>query len=252
MVIKGNKVSLFIFLVSFLSINPELFGKIESKRILAFHFDRIEARGALSIFIQPGKRNRQIEYFADSSIIDSVSAFVRNRTLFLDANNSFSVSKRIPLLRLSAQRTFPIEVFVSVNELEELTLLENCNASLNKISGKSLKLFMSSTGTLQVNNLKVETIDVRHEGSGDIVLNSREVRSLNAEVLGSGSLRGEELFLNEAKIRHYGRGRVIVAPQDWLDAQILGQGDLHLLESPLGKVIKNSGQGGKLFEEYLD
>ena len=84
-----------------------LTAEITSKRLLAFHFDKIEAKGALTVFVEPGKRLRQIEYFADSSIIDTVTASVKNRTLYLDANNSFMLTRKIPLLRLSAQRTFP-------------------------------------------------------------------------------------------------------------------------------------------------
>ena len=53
--------------------SSHLLGGIESKRLLSFHFDKIEVKGAASVFVEPGKRNRQIEYFADSSIIDEVS-----------------------------------------------------------------------------------------------------------------------------------------------------------------------------------
>ena len=69
---------------------------VESKRVLTFHFDQIEVKGALTVFIEPGKRNRQVEYYADSSIFDSVSVEVKNRTLYLDANNSFSLFRKIP------------------------------------------------------------------------------------------------------------------------------------------------------------
>ena len=75
---------------------PNLEASIQSKRLLSFHFDKIEARGALTIFVEPGKRNRQVEYFADSEIIDTVTAKVENRTLYLDANNSLQLSRRIP------------------------------------------------------------------------------------------------------------------------------------------------------------
>lgn len=233
-----------------LIVVSSLQGAVESKRLLAFHFDKIEARGALSIFVEPGKRNRQIEYFADSTIIDSVSAKVENRTLFLDANNSFLLSRRIPLLRLSAQRTFPVEVIVSIDELKEFRLLENSNARLNNLSANRLKLYHNSTGSLHLTNSKFEKIEIRQEGNGDTVLKGREVHELDAKIYGGGAIFGEELFLDQAVIRHYGNGPIMIAPSNWLDAQIFGSGNLHLLEKPLGKVLKNQGNGGKVIEEY--
>ena len=51
-------------------------------------------------------------------------------------------------------------------------------------------------------------------------------------------------------MQHYGGGQVMLAPSNWLDAQILSTGDLHLLEKPIGKVLKNGGSGGRIIEEY--
>ena len=71
---------------------------VESKKKLMFHFDKIEVRGAIQVFVEPGKRNREIEYFANSEIIDSIeSRVVGKKTLYLDANNTFDLSRRIPL-----------------------------------------------------------------------------------------------------------------------------------------------------------
>lgn len=229
---------------------PNLNAAIQSKRLLSFHFDKIEARGALTIFVEPGKRNRQVEYFADSEIIESIIAKVENRTLYLDANNSLELSRRIPLLRLSAQRVFPIEVIVSIDKLEEFRLLENSTVSLKNLSGNELKLYHNSTGSLHLIESRFKNITVRQEGSGDIILKGRETLDLDAKIFGNGSLLGEEFFLDNASIQHYGSGSILLAPNKWLDAQISSTGNLHLLAPPLGKVIRNEGKGGKIIEEY--
>ena len=240
----------FLFSNLFLILCQNLECAVESKRLMMFHFDKIEASGALTLFIEPGKRNRQVEVFADASVIDSLSAQVENRTLFLDANNSFTLKRRIPLIQINAQRTFPIEVIVSTEELKEIRLLENSRARLQNLSGKALKIFHSSTGSLHLANSKYDKLDIWHEGQGDIVLKGRDVLEMDAKISGRGSLRGEELFLDKAHIYHRGSGQVLIAPRDWLDAQILSTGNLQLLEKPAGKVIKNEGKGGQLIEEY--
>ena len=255
---KDNLISsryLFIGLYAFfnlLCVLLPLEGRVESKRVLSFHFDKIEVGGALTVFIEPGKRNRQVEYFADSSIIDSVSAKVRNRTLYLDANNSFSLIRKIPLIKVSAERTFPIEVVVSIDKLSDIRLLDQINLRMRNVSGQQLNIFSDSSGSFHGIDLKFESLKIRHEGSGNINLQGRDVLSLNAEMHGSGSLLCEHLFLEEALISHHGTGDVVIAPNNWLDARIFSSGNIKLLEQPRGRVFKKEGNAGNLIELYQE
>ena len=246
---------LFIGLYAFfnlLFVLLPLEGRVESKRVLSFHFDKIEVGGALTVFIEPGRRNRQVEYFADSSIIDSVIAEVRDRTLYLDANNSFSLIRKIPLIKLSAERTFPIEVVVSIDKLSDIRLLDQSNLRIKNISGKEFNIFSNSSGSFHGIDLKFESLKIRHEGSGNISLQGRDVLSLNAEMHGSGSLLCEHLFLEESLISHHGTGEVVIAPNNWLDARIFNSGNIKLLEQPRGRVFKKEGNGGDLIELYQE
>ncbi len=245
----GSRLSIQIFLL-WIPFVDFLTGAVESKKKLCFHFDQIEVRGAVTVFVEPGKRNRQVEYFADSSIIDTVTTEVRDRTLYIDANNSYSLTRIIPLLRLSAQRVFPIEVIVSIESLKEIRLLEKSNLNIKQVSGKEIKLYSNSTGFLHCSGLRHEKISVRHDGSGEIALKGREIIHLDAQVYGSGSLKCEELFLEKATIQHHGTGQVMIAPNNWLDARINNSGNLYLLEKPEGRVVKNQGNGGRIIEQY--
>ena len=245
--IAGLSVFLPLF---FLSVS--LKARVESKRVLSFHFDKIEVGGALTVFIEPGRRNRQVEYFADSSIIDSVIAEVRDRTLYLDANNSFSLIRKIPLIKLSAERTFPIEVVVSIDKLSDIRLLDQSNLRIKNVSGKQLNIYSDSSGSFHGIDLHFENFKIRHEGSGNINLQGREVLSLDAEMYGSGSLLCEHLFLEEAKLSHHGTGEVVIAPIKWLDARIFNSGNIKLLEQPRGRVVKKEGNGGELIELYQE
>ena len=48
------------------------------------------------MFIGKGQRNREAYVYADSEIIDHMQLEVRDRTLFLDANNTFFLQRRLP------------------------------------------------------------------------------------------------------------------------------------------------------------
>lgn len=227
-----------------------LYGTIESKKKLMFHFDKIEVRGALQVFIEPGNRNREVEYFANSEIIDSVQTRVRGRTLLLEANNTFDLSRRIPLIRVSAQRVFPVEVMVSIESLKEIRLHDQSNLVVKNVKGDEILLFSNSSGTLLTESIKYPIIKVRHEGAGAIILKGRETQVLEANVYSQGELRCEELFLNRAKVIHYGSGDLYLAPEKWLDLNLQGVGNVTLLEQPEGSVINKSEQAGKLIEAF--
>jgi len=233
-----------LFLESYLS------AEISAKKKLMFHFDKIEVRGAINVFVEPGPRNRQIEYFASSEIIDAVEARVSGRTLYLDANNTFNLTRRIPLIRLSAQRVFPIEVMVNIDSLKEIRLLEQSSLSVKKIHSEELSIFSKSTGNLVVSSIKCPIIKLRQEGEGSVTFRGRDTQFLQAKVFNSGELNAEELFLDTAEISHHGSGNLFLAPSSWLDVKILGSGNLTLFEKPEGIVVHQSSGSGKIINLY--
>ena len=114
---------LFSFFFSFCSSNAEL----TYRRELLFFFDKLEVRGAIDVFIRKGQRNREAYVYADSEIIDNIQLQVRDRTLYLDANNTFFLQRRLPFLKLQAERTFPVEILLSVDQLTTIGVHENSN-----------------------------------------------------------------------------------------------------------------------------
>ena len=138
-----------------------------------------------------------------------------------------------------------MEVIVSIDELKEFRLLENSHARLNNLSANRLKLYHNSTGSLHLTNSKFEKIEIRQEGNGDTVLKGREVHELEAKIYGGGAIFGEELFLDQAVIRHYGNGPIMIAPSNWLDAQILALATYTFLKNLWAKSLKTRETVGK-------
>ena len=64
------------------------------KRQLLFFFDKIEINGAVDVFVKPGTRNQEAFVYADSSVINDIGLNVRERTLFIEAKNTFDISRR--------------------------------------------------------------------------------------------------------------------------------------------------------------
>jgi hypothetical protein len=236
----------FIFLllpIGFLYLCLSASGELASQRRLLFFFDKIEIKGEVDVFLNKGKRNRETTVYADSEIIDSVITRVRGKTLYLEANNTFELARRLPFLKLNAKRRFPVEIVVSIDRLKEIRVLGSSNLTSTGLSSGNLSVFSITSGKLHLENLDCPTLNLRHEGAGTVVLRGKGVSQLNAQVLGDGSLRAEELLVEQATLIHKGKGVAHLAPQTWLDARMHGPGNLLLHQKPEKMVVDQVGAG---------
>ena len=246
---RGTKFLIWLYYILFF-LSTITHAEITSRKHLLFHFDKIEIEGEMSVFIEPGKRNREIEILADQAIIDSIGFRISNRTLFLEANNTFTFKRRIPFIGVSAVRSFPVEVLVKINSLKEGNVLGQSSLSLNRVRSEAFKLNFESCGNAHINEIECPNLEVFHRGTGDIFLRGSNVDMIDLEVSSSGNLTAEELFMDRAKVIHSGSGLVTLAPELWLDAKISGTGNIRLLEKPQGMVLNREHKSGNLVEEY--
>jgi hypothetical protein len=237
-----NKFGVLI-LVSLLVFAPAISGEISSQRRLLFFFDKIEVNGEVDVFLNKGKRNREATIYADSEVIDSVLTRVSKRTLYVDANNTYRLARRLPFVKLNAQRKFPVEIMISIDKLTEIRVLGGSNLTSEGLNSDKLSVFCSSTGKIHLENLLSPALHLRHEGSGTVVLRGKGVNRLEAQILGNGLLRAEEFTIGEATLLHQGKEDVHLAPLRWLDARMRGPGNLMLHRKPEKMVIDQAGEG---------
>ena len=176
---SADKVIILV-LANLLTFGPATSGEISSQRRLLFFFDKIEVNGEVDAFLSKGKRNREATIYADSEIIDTVLTKVSKRTLYADANNTYRLARRLPFIKLNAQRKFPVEIMVSIDKLAEIRVHGGSNLTSAGLNSDKLSVFCSSTGKVHLENLISPTLQLRHEGSGVVVLRGKGVHRLEA------------------------------------------------------------------------
>jgi len=226
-----------------LALSGKINGEISSQRRLLFFFDKIEVNGEVDVFLKKGKRNRETTVYADSEIIDSVITKVSKRTLYVDANNTYQLARRLPFVKLNARRKFPVEIMVSIDKLKEIRVHGGSNLTSAELQSDGLSVFCSTSGKVHLENLLSPTLNLRHEGNGVVVLKGRGVNRLEAQVMGNGSLRAEGFDVGETTLLHQGKEAVHLAPLRWLDARMRGSGNLFLHRQPEKMVIDQAGKG---------
>ena len=234
------------FLTLILLILPQLNclkADLASTKKLLFFFNKIEVNGNIDVFLKKGKRLREATIYADSEIIESVVTKVSQKTLFIDANNTYNIARRIPFIRLKAERKYPVEVVVSIQKIEEVRLLGQSNLTAEDITSTELAIFMASSGKLHIENILSQKLNITHEGTGNIILKGKSVKDLKAKITKNGSLFGDELKVERATLIHQGNGIVHLNPSKWMDARMFGNGNLFLHEKPESIVIDQRGNG---------
>jgi hypothetical protein len=221
----------------------QLHADLTEKKKLLFYFNKIDVGGAVDVFIQPADRNEQATIYADSDIMDNISLIVRDRTLFIEANNTFDLTRRLPFLKLSAKRTFPVEILVNADKLEEIRLSGRSNVTLSDAHSRRLAIFANGTGRFHLANSAIDHLAIRQDGNGPIILNSKEVSSLELIIIGDGVIYAQGLPVDRAKIVHRGNSNIEINPIKFLDSRIFGQGNILLHSRPKNIVVSQKGTG---------
>ena len=239
---KRNLSSLILILLFLLQLNC-LKADLASENKLLFFFNKIEVNGNVDVFLKKGKRLREAKVYADSEIIKSVITKVSQKTLFIDANNTYNIARRIPFIRLKAERKYPVEVIVSIEKIDGIRLLGQSNLTAQNIISTDLSVFMASSGKLHIENILAPKLNIIHEGTGNIILKGENVEDLKAKITNNGSLLGDDLKVGRATLIHQGNGMVHLNPSKWMDARMFGNGNLFLHDKPQSIVIDQRGRG---------
>ena len=234
-------------LVSSLIGSNLLFSDLTEKRKLLFFFDKIEINGAVDVFVKPGPRNNEAFIFADASVMDEIGLNVRERTLFVDANNTFDISRRLPFLKISAERTFPIELIVHKEKLSEIRLNGRSNLVLSELNSPKVFVNTSGSGRFHLENSTINNLSIRQDGTGPIILKGEKINSLELKVLNNGPILAQSLPADHVQVTHHGNGDIEINPLKFLDTRIMAEGNIILHQRPTNLVVTQKG-GGRVLD----
>lgn len=224
--------------------------KLTKERRLLRHFDNIEARGAVKVFVVQEKRLRQATVYGDDSVLESIVTDVRGKTLVIEANNVTKYAPRLPLVRIAFTATHPVEVIVSAKELKSVTVAgeaeftaTNLTAKATGLQKKTFNVFSAGSGKIHLENLTADAVVARLESDGDVTIKGGVVERLDADLRGKGSLRAIDLPALRAHVSISGSGNAELRAENWLDAKLTGTGNLYYLGRPLNLFLQADNQG---------
>lgn len=138
-----------------------------------------------------------------------------------------------------------VKIYISMPQVNSLNISGSGDIlAQTAIKTEDLKIKISGSGNVKVENLSVKNLTLGISGSGDIKLAGTDIaESASYAVSGSGDIDNENLQCKKVEIQVSGSGDVRVWAVDELSVRISGSGDVYYKGRPIVDA-KTSGSGG--------
>jgi Putative auto-transporter adhesin, head GIN domain len=163
--------------------------KEQKKELKAF--SKINLKGHFNVILTCQKP-QEVVVKADDNIIPLITAEVQDDTLFVESKSSFSTTQ-------------PPTLLLSVLDMHFV--------------------LTSGSGTLSLNNVDTEKLDIEIIGSMDLTADGK-VKNGKIIIAGSGNVHASNLKMDNASVQISGSGNVDVFATEQVDATIYGTGNI--------------------------
>jgi len=139
----------------------------------------------------------------------------------------------------------PVSIKVTTPEINRLSLTGSGNIfAEKKIETDYLELLITGTGDIKIPQLKCNSLETIITGTGDIIVAGNDtLREINAFVAGSGNIKANLLPARYGHFRIGGTGICDVNISEYLDATIIGSGQIRYTGSPeINSSVSGSGR----------
>lgn len=153
---------------------------------------------------------------------------------------------------INPKPTEPIDYYVTVKELEEVSVSGVGTIEADRLSAEGLSVTLNGAAKANIGHIAAESLEVNIRGSGEVAVESVRAESLNANIIGSGSIsieggeveeqdieiagsgeyNAEHMESAETDVRIAGSGAVVVRVSDNLKTEIAGSGSVKYVGKP--------------------
>lgn len=196
-------------------------------------FDEIDIDYPAEVVIKQGA-NESLAIEADDNLLPQLVFEVRDGTLHIE-NREHNFKKRVNPSRI-------VRITITVRELREVDFSTTGTLTVNGLKGDSLNIFLSGAGDVTLNNLELDQLTASLSGAGQFTA-SGEVVELSLTISGFGSFDSPNLKTETADVQINGAGSATLRVEKSLDAAISGAGSVNYYGSPsVTEAISGAGK----------
>jgi hypothetical protein len=205
-------------------------------------FDKVLLAGSGEVILTQGDEE-SLKVEAEDNLMPYLDTEVRNGTLVLGPQEDF--------LTVSLWPTRPIKYYVTVIDIEAVTLAGSGSISTDKVDVSRLDVNLYGSGDIKLDEVLADKVDVSLTGSGSIQIGTLTAIEVSTTISGSGKceIEGEatqqqlritgsgdydapDLESQTADITVSGSGNSTVWVTESLEVRITGSGNVRYFGSP--------------------
>jgi hypothetical protein len=221
-----------LFIVSSSCVKVVGKGPVVTETRQTASFDGVQLKIPADIFFTQDPAFK-IELHAQENVLDEIETTV--------INNSLQIRYRHSNTRIKSNEG--ISINVSGPDVRSFTVEGSGYLEVPApFTPANLRLQVSGSGSIRVNNVTTTEIDADIDGSGEITVNSGNGNTANLDISGSGLLDVSGVMVKDAIADIKGSGNIKLFATQTLDASISGSGTIYYKGTPAIKThISGSG-----------
>jgi len=183
------------------------------------NFTGVTNTGSFDVYVSQSD-DFSVEVIAQENLIPIIATYVSGNTLVIETENNACFKS-----------SSPIEVHVSMPEIEELSLVGSGKVFGDMLISTEVEISNSGSGIMDIDSLICESLEVSNGGSGYIGILGSYAEYVDVIQSGSGEIEcGTLMETAEVNIRHSSSGRVVAFVPDGInmDADMSGSGQIVL------------------------
>jgi len=220
------------FVLTFLFINCTSAQQREIRKVSGF--TGISLSISADIFLSQAT-DFKVEIEAEQDYLKEIETVVDGDILKIKTDSHFNFDIRDK----------KVKIYISMPAIKSVSISGSGDIlAQTAIKAEDLKVKISGSGNVKVENLSVKNLDMGISGTGDITLAGTVVaESASYSISGSGDINNENLQCKKVEIHVSGSGNVRVWAVDELNAKVSGSGDVYYKGRPIVDA-NTSGSGG--------
>ena len=184
-------------------------------------FRSVELATLGTLYIEVGEREA-LRVEADDNLLPYLETEVRGDTLKITSRDMVGLLPKEP-----------IYYYLTVRALDEIVLSGLGSIEVpDPVETPALAVRISGGGSIELEDLRAESLDVDLTGLGDLYVDEGVVEAQDVLISGGGNYRARGLDSEEATVRLTGLGSATVRVSETLDVTISGGGSVRYVGSP--------------------
>ena len=156
---------------------------------------------------------------------------------------------KLPFFNATLTINDPLKVIVSCPDLNHYITQGEGSTVLLAQRFRNLKLEVSGTGLVHLSKCRLYSLDAKLNGTGKIEFSNCDVIDTRLQLEGKGQILAHDLRSKNTNALLFGEGKITTWATDFLEAKVLGKGQLLYRDNP--PTLKKQTQHGGIVERYF-